>query len=262
MRLGRLEFVLTLNANAAESLSHLRSATVYFAVGVTRKKEEKMLTVVLPTRNEAKALRRVMDEIRSSGVECVVLVVDHSSTDGTREIAVEEGAVLLNELRKGKGVAVREGFGLVTSKYVVMSDADFTYPLNTTLGPIYSLLSSGTDIVVGYRKYLEDDSMSLLHRFGNWGLSLWASILLGRKVHDVCSGLWGFRREALDKLALTSDGFTLEADLWLNVVKAGCSVEQLPIAYRKRLEGSKSKLTMQDGFKIAWFLLKGRVLVR
>ncbi len=76
-------------------------------------------------------------------------------------------------------------------------------------------------------------------------------------MRDVCSGMWGFRKESLEKFNLVSNGFTLEADLFVNSIANKCVIFQTPIHYRKRSGGSP-KLKIWDGFKIAWFLVKER----
>ena len=75
-------------------------------------------------------------------------------------------------------------------------------------------------------------------------------------MRDVCSGFWGFRQDSVNKFAIMSDGFTLEADFFLNTVKHKCSFLEFPISYGARVEGSEAKLRIFDGFRIAWFLVK------
>jgi len=215
------------------------------------------LTVLLPARDEAKAIGKVIDEIKNT-TECKILVMDGLSEDGTPTIALRKGASVLYEFRKGKGIAVRSALRFIDTPYVIMMNADFTYPAEY-LSTIYHILSrSKADVVQGFRNLKEEGSMSLKHSFGNWGLSLLASILYGKRVYDVCSGMWGFKTDILKEFDIVSEGFTLEADLFVNAVKKGCRMEQIPIVYRKRLSGGKSKLTIWDGFKIAWFLIKRR----
>lgn len=216
------------------------------------------VTILLPTLNEEKAIGKVIDEIKELPFNCQALVIDGLSIDRTREIALGKGVLVLFEVRKGKGIAVRSALRFIDTPYIIMVNADYTYPIQYTT-TVYQLLSlSGADVVLGYRNIKEKDSMSLTNSLGNWFLSLLASILYKKRVYDVCTGMWGFRTDSVKKFDLTSMGFTLEADLFINAIKNGCRIEQIPIAYRRRLEGSAAKLKIWDGFKIAWFLLKGR----
>ena len=99
--------------------------------------------------------------------------------------------------------------------------------------------------------------MTLLHSIGNFGLSLGASILTWCWIRDVCSGMWGFRTDVAKSFELVSRGFTLEAEFFVNVVRGDLKLEQIPIQYFPR-QGGKAKITVRDGFKIAWFLIKRR----
>jgi dolichol-phosphate mannosyltransferase len=217
---------------------------------------ESNLTIVLPTLNEEQTIGLVIDEIRSLPVLCDILVVD-SSTDNTPNIALRKGVKVIRLSPLGKGYAMRIGFKEVSSPYVVMMDADLTYPADIITATL-KLLMAGYDAVVGYRSWKQKDSMTSTNSFGNKVLSLLASILYRRRVKDVCSGMWSFRKEALDKFNLRSSGFTLEAELFTEVVRHKCKLAQIPILYRARPQGSKAKLKVSDGFKIGWFLIKSR----
>lgn len=215
------------------------------------------ITIILPTLNEAKAISKVIQEIRLLPIKCQIFVVDGLSTDDTPAIALDLGVPVFYEKRKGKGVAFRTVLKHIDTPYIVMIDADGTYPVDAIVSFCEAL--SEYDIVKGDRKWLENGAMTKTHRFGNYMISLLASILFQHRTRDVCSGMWAFRKECLDKFNLTSAGFTLEADLFINTVRTGCTLKELPIEYKKRIQGDKAKLMMRDGFEIGWFLIKRRL---
>ncbi len=218
----------------------------------------KDVTVILPTLNEGKAIRQVIEEIKHLPIKAEIMVVDGLSKDKTVDIAKELGVRVIYETRKGKGIAVRKALKRVVTPYIVMIDADGTYPTEVIVEFCEQL--SKYDVVKGDRSWHDKGAMSKTHRFGNWALSLLASILYRKRVRDVCSGLWAMKRERVRKFNLVSDGFTLEADLFINTVRAKCSFKELPIVYSKRIQGEKAKLMLSDGFKIGWFLVKKRFI--
>lgn len=220
---------------------------------------ESSVTVIIPAYNEEEAIGKVIDEIRSSPVPCQILVGDNNSTDGTYEIAKNKGVTPMRVYRQGKGNVVKALLTQVITPYVIMVDADYTYPVGFYLKAIVSLLELDADVVMCYRAWRQKDSMSRMNSIGNSLLSWLASILYGCKVVDVCTGLWGFKRGALDKFGLTSEGFTLEVEFFANAMERKCCIQQLPIEYRARLGGSKPKLKISDGFRIALFLIKRRL---
>ncbi len=215
------------------------------------------VTVLLPAFNEEKSIGKVIQEINALSLNYEILVVDNKSTNGTKAEATALGAKVLYEGKKGKGNAVRTGFKHIKTFFVVMVDSDFTY-LAKHLPEMIRSLDDGADVVIGYRHERAKGSMTFMNRMGNWGLSMIASMLYGVYVRDVCSGMWGFRREALSRYKLSSNGFTLEADFFVNTVRNGFKLAQIPIEYRARLDGSVAKLGIKDGFKIGWFLIRKR----
>ena len=218
--------------------------------------------VILPALNEALTIAKTIDDVRLHGGDCDIVVVNGPSTDRTEEIARSCGAVVL-PAPKGKGKAIRVAFRDLSVEdnhdFWVMMDSDFTYP-GGAIPDVVRELVSGKDAVIGYRYWVQPGAMTPVNKAGNWCLSWLARTLYGYGIKDVCTGMWGFTRDAVDRMRLTSDGFTLEADLFSNVVRAGCRIGQVPIHYRARPDGSKTKLKVRDGAKIAWMLAsKSRV---
>ena len=216
------------------------------------------LTVILPTRNEALTLENVIDGIRTCPIESQIIVADHLSTDGTREIALRKGALLYDEIRQGVGIAVRSALKYVETPYVALMDADGTYPAGELLWALFEVKHLGVDAVMGCRQERDRGSMALHHIFGNYCLSLLASILYGSYVKDVCTGFWVMKTDVMKSLPLRSNRFTLVTDLYVSLKKGKYKVLQEPIRYLPRVDGSKAKLRMGDGFKIAWFLIHRR----
>lgn len=221
--------------------------------------------VLLPTLNEAEGLARTvaelpLDHLRASGFDPRVLVVDGGSTDGSPDVAAARGAVVLPQRGRGKGGAIREGLDWAKSQsaeFVVVLDADFTYP-GSAVPAILSLLESGSDLVVGVRRPAHapfNDLRSLIHRLGNGALNFTAAQISRRPILDLCSGLWGLRLTAVQELELRSDGFDIEAELFLKSFRAGFNIAQIPVVYRERV-GTAKLHALRDGSRILLAILR------
>ena len=88
--------------------------------------DQPVASVVIPARNEAGTVGRIVRSVRSLGDRVAeVVVVDDQSTDDTAAVAGESGArVVRSELGPGKGQAMWKGVAETTGDVVVFCDAD------------------------------------------------------------------------------------------------------------------------------------------
>ena len=205
----------------------------------------KKVSVVLPALNEEEAIGKVIDEIpveelEAKGYQVEIIVVDNGSTDKTAEIAAAQGAKVISEPNRGKGRAIRTGFGTVSGDFVFMLDSDFTYPAGY-ITQMVDLLEGGCDVVLGSRLNgaVEHGAMKRLNLIGNHLLAFLANLLYGTRISDLCTGLWGFKVEVVRSLNLDAVGFELEANMLIEVAKRGYKISEVPIQYRKRATASK-----------------------
>lgn len=217
----------------------------------------------MPALNEEATINKVIAEIprqtlEENGYRVIVLVVDNGSTDRTREIALQSGAEVIVEPRRGKGRAVRTAFEKIRADFVFMLDSDYTYPA-TCIPQMLDILERGCPVVIGsrLRGKVEPEAMSRVNLIGNHLLAWLASFLYCRKISDLCTGFWGFRGEVIKKLQLSALGFDFEAELFAQLAKKGYHIAEVPIHYRPR--STRPKLnSLRDGLKIGWRLLAQR----
>jgi dolichol-phosphate hexosyltransferase len=223
---------------------------------------QKKICIILPTLNEEQAIGKVIEEIPRStlekqGYNVDVLVVDGISTDRTLQIAEQKGARILIEYRRGKGRAIRAALEENKADYIFMLDGDFTYP--TTYIPDMIKVLDHFPVVIGsrLRGKREKGALRILNFVGNYLLTGMANVLYRTRTSDLCTGFWGFRREVVQNMDLTSDGFQIEAEFLTQIAKKGYKIGEVPILYR--LRDGKAKLSgMRDGLRIAWFLISTR----
>jgi dolichol-phosphate mannosyltransferase len=183
-----------------------------------------------------------------------ILVVDGRSTDRTLEIARQYRCTILTQRGRGKGAAIREGLGWAQARgfgLVGVLDADATYP-SERLPALFRLLELGADVVVGLRRpdqLAHRTARDLVHRIGNGWLNLCAGLFSRGPVLDVCSGFWGLRTAIVPRLALESNGFEIESELFVKSFRLGLRVVQIPVTYRERTGIAKLQAS-RDGARI------------
>src|SRR6266702_7316955 len=126
------------------------------------------VAVVIPCLNEELTIGRVLDGFRTSLPGADLYVIDNNSSDKTRQVAAEHGAVVLRETRNGKGFAVRKAFREVESDIYLLVDGDDTYPAVDAGKMIQPILDGVADVVVGTRLGSESQSeLRWVNRAGN-----------------------------------------------------------------------------------------------
>jgi glycosyltransferase involved in cell wall biosynthesis len=203
------------------------------------------ISVVIPCLNEEEAVGAVVDQawegISASGRPGEVIVVDNRSTDRSAEVAADHGAIVVREERPGYGSAYLAGLAVARGDYIVMGDADETYPIRD-LAPFVGRLAAGDDLVMGSRfeGTIHGEAMPWLNRHvGNPILTGLLNVLFGVKISDAHCGMRAVRREALETLDLHSTGMEFASEMVFKAFRRKLRVSEIPIDYYPRVGESK-----------------------
>jgi len=203
------------------------------------------VSVVIPCLNEADGIAGVVTEARAAledaGIHGEVLVVDNGSEDASATLAREAGATVIEELRRGYGSAYLAGLAAAQGRYIVMADADGTYPLDR-IGDFVDRLRGGADIVIGsrFKGTIERGAMPWPNRFiGNPLLTGMLNVLFRSRVSDAHCGLRALRRDAIPMLKLSALGMEFASEMVIKAGKQRLQIDEVPIAYRVRVGESK-----------------------
>jgi hypothetical protein len=218
------------------------------------------VSVVIPCLNEEAGISQVVVEARdalaAAGIAGEVLVVDNASEDQSAELARAAGATVVYEPRRGYGSAYLAGFAAARGRYVVMADADGTYPLDR-LGEFVDRLHGGADMVIGNRfgGTIDAGAMPWPNRYvGNPILTGMLNLLFGSRVADAHCGLRAFRRDVLPDLKLSATGMEFASEMVIKAGKRSLRVEEIPIDYRARI-GESKLVRGRDAWRHVRFML-------
>ena len=226
------------------------------------------VSVILPTINEEEGIGPTIDAINKEAFErndweLEIIIVDGNSKDKTQEIARKKGAKVLVESRKGYGRAYKTGMPQATGDIIVTGDADATYPFDHIHKYIKRLLDEDLDFITTDRfAKLHHGSMSVKHYFGNTVLNWTMRILFLIRAHDSQSGMWIFRKDALEKVQPIeefNDGMPFSEEIKIEMF-TNKRVHTKEIASLLRARAGQVKIeSFSDGIKNFKFLFLKRV---
>ena len=200
------------------------------------------LSLVIPAYNEAAvietAIREAVDALRSLEIDFEILVVDDGSTDATAALAESEAVqfpevqVIRQPRNLGYGAALRTGFDRATKSLIGFTDADCQFNLHELNRLV--MLTQDYDIACGYRIERKD---SAIRCFCSQSYNVLVRMLLGTRIRDCDCALKVFRREALRKLCIETDGFFVNAELLTRARQQGLTIVEVGVSHRPRFAG-------------------------
>ena len=209
------------------------------------------VAVLIPCYNEASAIGQVVSDFRTALPDATIYVYDNNSSDDTRRVAAEAGAIVRSESQQGKGHVVRRMFADVEADVYLLVDGDATYDATCARQMIAELQGGPLDMVNGARVSNADVKHRPGHQFGNRLLSGLVAWIFGDRFKDMLSGYKVFSRRYVKSFPALSSGFEIETELTVHALELGMPVAEVPTPYAERAAGTESKLsTVRDGLRI------------
>jgi glycosyltransferase involved in cell wall biosynthesis len=225
------------------------------------------ITVVIPAYNEESSLPLVLGDLPKVGS---VIVVNNGSTDRTAEVALEHGASVVNEPRRGYGSACLRGLATIEEsicsgtkppRAVVFLDADYSDHPELLPNLVEPILNRQTDFVLGSRLLGERETGAMPPQslYGNRLACFLLRLLLGAHYTD----LGPFRAidyKSLKKLHMNDRNFGWTVEMQIKAARVGLRTLEIPVPYRRRVGQSKISGTfsgtIKAGTKILYTIAK------
>ncbi|HVZ08119.1 glycosyltransferase family 2 protein [Rhodopila sp.] len=209
------------------------------------------VAVLIPCRNEAASIARVVRDFRRALPDATVYVYDNNSTDDTIPRALSAGAVVRQEKLQGKGHVVRRMFADIDADIYVLVDGDDTYDAAAAPRMVELLMDRQLDMVSAARNGAEPDTYRRGHRLGNAVLTALVRWAFGAGISDMLSGYRALSRRFVKSFPALSAGFETETELTVHALALHMPLMETQATYRARGAGSASKLnTVRDGVRI------------
>jgi glycosyltransferase involved in cell wall biosynthesis len=212
------------------------------------------VSVILPAKNEAGSIGKLIEEISQLLPAAQILVVNDGSTDATAELASNAGATVLSHpYSKGNGAAIKTGARAATGEVLVFMDADGQHSPRD-IEHLLDAIESGHDLAVGARSSSSQATFGRL--VANKIYNRLASWMVGHSVKDLTSGFRAVRAEKFREfIALLPNGFSYPTTSTMAFFRAGYSVSFVPIEVSRRV--GKSHINhLRDGVRFFLIIFK------
>ncbi len=221
------------------------------------------LSVVIPAYNEENGIGLTLDsipvkELEKAGYEVEKIVVNNASTDRTAEVAIQHGARVVFQPKRGYGNAYQTGFFKATGTIIASGDADMTYPFDYLPEILRQMEAGNIDFMNTDRlSNLEKGVMQPSHIFGNYLLSKLMRSLFNAPFRDSQSGMWVFKRSIWPYLSVENTGMPFSQEIKIEACMKGFRCGEIPIEYRHRV--GEGKLSVVDAWRTIFEMFKKRI---
>jgi glycosyltransferase involved in cell wall biosynthesis len=225
-----------------------------------------IVDVLIPALNEEASLPLVLRAIPRDIVR-QVYVIDNGSTDGTAKVALQGGAQLLHEARRGYGAACLRGVRELTSlprppDVVVFLDADYSDEPAELPWLLEPIRAGSADLVIGSRALgqAEPGALAIQQRVGNVVATSMIRAIYGQRYTDL-GPFRAIRLPALVALGMRDENFGWTVEMQVKAARSGMRIAEVPVSYRQRV-GGESKIsrtirgTVGASYKIIFTILR------
>lgn len=221
------------------------------------------LSIIVPVYNEKATLKILLEKLADLPINKEIIVVDDGSTDGSTQLL----SALLSSIKFklvclpgncGKGHAIQKAQPLVTGNIVVIQDADLEYDPDDLVFMLNHFTDPQIQSLYGSRILGKTRRGRLDYYLGGLFLCRVTNFLYGSRLTDMTTCYKMLRLEVLQKLDLKCRGFEFCAEVTAKLLKQNCAIHEVPIHYTPRTRHEGKKLSVWDGPRLFWILIRER----
>lgn len=223
-----------------------------------KKSSQKRSLAIIPCHNEEASIGSVI--LKTKRFVNKVLVIDDGSSDDTKKIAQDAGAIVISHKKnKGKGIAIRTGFQYALDNefdYVVTIDGDGQHNPLEIPALLENVMHNGHDVSIGYRVG-NNTEMPMWRRVGKRVLDYTTSIGTGGFVTDSQCGFRAFNKKAIQAITpkLRGKAFSVESEQLINAHASGLKMANTSVTCKYENLETSTKNPASHGLSVLGYVI-------
>jgi len=217
------------------------------------------ISVIIPTKNEELNITEIIKKARKYSDD--IVVVDGHSKDKTRDIALDLGARVVLDNKKGKGDAIREGIRAAKHDVLIFIDADGSHDpddIPAVAGPILEGKADhvSTSRMRGGSDELHGDFSKFVRMVGSDIITLGINYRFNVRLTDSQNGFRAIKKGTASALGLKENITTIEQEMIIKTVKKGFRLIEIPSHEYARKYGESSISVSRVWFRYVFSWIK------
>ena len=234
------------------------------------------LTVVIPAYNEERrlpaTLSRIAAYMEKAGMSSEIVIVDDGSSDATARLGTEflkgrRGRVLKNPENRGKGYSVRRGVLEAAGRWVLLTDADLSSPIEEHAALADAVREHDLDLAIGSRALASsriEVRQNVVRVAMGKTFNRLIRLMTGLPYHDTQCGFKLMHRERVRPLfeKMVVDRFAFDVELLYLCMRFRLQVREVPVVWRNSPESKVNLLgdpanMLFDVARVRWRFRRG-----
>tara|TARA_B000000565_G_scaffold31914_1_gene21440 strand:- start:251 stop:940 length:690 start_codon:yes stop_codon:yes gene_type:complete len=213
------------------------------------------LGVIVPFYNEKNTLSESIERLLAQHIFSEIILSDDNSNDGSDIIAKqyedknENIKYIKSSTNKGKGNALNNAKNHITTKFVVIHDADLEYFPEDLVEMFEKAKLNPQSLIIGSRFIGNKERVNIYRRtfIANKVMSLFFSLVHFCKISDIATCYKMLKTDTFKEIQLYENGFSIEIELVSKFLKKNESIIEVPIKYEGRSYEEGKKIKPIDG---------------
>ncbi len=213
------------------------------------------LGVIVPFYNEKNTLSESIDRLLAENIFSQIILSDDNSNDGSEKIAQQYEETNKNikyiksSTNKGKGNALNNAKNHITTKFVVIHDADLEYFPEDIVEMFEAAKLNPESLIIGSRFIGNKKRINIYRRtyIANKLMSLFFSYVHFCKISDIATCYKMMLTDIFKEIELYENGFSIEIEIVSKFLRKYKSIIEIPIRYEGRSYEEGKKIKPKDG---------------